>query len=557
VLTALCLPLRFDLSRLQADLAAIPSSDWSPHYNERDYGGEWRGAALRSASGAPGDLRSVAPQFHDTPLLDRCPYFREVLSAFPCALRAVRLLGLAPGSFIREHTDDALDYEDGLVRIHIPVQTNAGVEFYLAGERLLLDAGGAFYVNVNLPHRVNNRGEWERVHLVIDAEVDDWVRALFESSTEIPRCSAPWRGVDAFRTTVLADPALREQLRAIDDRHEFLATAVRLGREADLDFHEGDLEALLHGAARAGEPGGLPIAVSVRDGNAWVEWIDAGGRQLTEPFFDDTVRASLRNPYARFSRRESPIGPGEHTTAPSGFIFHVSRCGSTLVSQLLAAAGYRVISEASPVDRVMQEGRADWLRWIVAALGAGRPSFVKLDAWHIHQLPLVREAFPDTPWIFVYRNPAEVLISHRRSPGRHMLPGALDPRALAMAPDDITAVPRDAWPARVLEKICESALRHHDDPRGLFVDYRELPDAMWTAVARHFGLDLRDNEVARMRDASRFHAKNPAALFEPDTAGKQEEARQLIAHTELDQLYGQLTKSGASPARAVSAPPAA
>ena len=113
MLTALCLPLRFDLSRLQADLAAIPSSDWSPHYNERDYGGEWRGAALRSASGAPGDLRSVAPQFHDTPLLDRCPYFREVLSAFPCALRAVRLLGLAPGSFIREHTDDALDMRTG------------------------------------------------------------------------------------------------------------------------------------------------------------------------------------------------------------------------------------------------------------------------------------------------------------------------------------------------------------------------------------------------------------------------------------------------------------
>jgi len=42
------------------------------------------------------------------------------------------------------------------------------LEFYLGGERLQPDEGGCYYVNVNLPHRV-----------VIDAEVNDWVHALF------------------------------------------------------------------------------------------------------------------------------------------------------------------------------------------------------------------------------------------------------------------------------------------------------------------------------------------------------------------------------------------
>ncbi len=30
---------------------------------------------------------------------------------------------------------------------------------------------------------------------------------------------------------------------------------------------------------------------------------------------------------------------------------------------------------------------------------------VKLDAWNIGELALLRECFPDTPWLFLYRDP--------------------------------------------------------------------------------------------------------------------------------------------------------
>jgi hypothetical protein len=510
--------LRFDPVLLHEDLAAVLPGEWMPHYNDRDYGGDWRGAALRSTSGSAGDLNAPSAgsvSFAATPLLARCPYFRQVLDGFECPLKAVRLLSLAPGSFIREHTDNALDYEDGEVRIHVPIRTNPGVEFYLSNERLLLEEGGAYYLNVNLPHRVNNRGAAARVHLVIDAEVNDWLRDLFARSPEIPRCAAPVLGVEAFRESALASGGLRDRLRAIGDAPEFAAEAARSGRASEFEFHEGDVDALLRGPARAGNPGGLPYALSVRDGEAFVEWLDDGHRELDEPFFDDSVRALLRNPYTRFTRRVAPISAGEHDgLAPTGFIFHMSRCGSTLVARLLRAAGYRVISEAPPVDSAIQAGREDWLRWIVEALGAGRLYFVKLDAWHIHNLPLIHAAFPRTRWIFVHRDPAQVLASHRRSPGRHMLPGALDPRALDMAPSDITAIPRDDWPARVLAKIRDSALRHRDDPSGLFVDYRELPDAAWGSVARHFEIAIDEEAITRMREAARFDAKNPGMPFD-------------------------------------------
>src|SRR5215472_18352203 len=206
MLTGLQLPVRFDVQQLKADLAGVLPQDWSTHYNSQDFSGTWRGAALRSATGTSNHLIAAAPgagEFLDTPLLERCPYFRAVLSYFQCPLKSVRLLGLAAGSYIREHSDNALEYEDGEIRIHVPIQTNPNVEFYLDGERLLLEEGGCYYVNVNLPHRVNNRGAAERVHLVIDAEVNGWVHELFRQGREqawnIPRCPLPPRSLDDFR----------------------------------------------------------------------------------------------------------------------------------------------------------------------------------------------------------------------------------------------------------------------------------------------------------------------------------------------------------------------
>ena len=180
------LPFRFDPVRLKADLARVCENEWTPHFNERDYGGDWRGVALRSQNGAKSFLLASfvgAAEFRDTELMDRCAYFREVLSVFECPVKAVRLLSLGAGSFVREHTDHALSYEDGEMRIHIPVQSSADVGFYVDGERLLLEEGGTYYINVNLPHRIFNGSDVDRVHLVLDIEVNDWVDELVRAAS--------------------------------------------------------------------------------------------------------------------------------------------------------------------------------------------------------------------------------------------------------------------------------------------------------------------------------------------------------------------------------------
>lgn len=55
-----------------------------------------------------------------------------------------------------------------MVRLHIPVVTNDGVDFRLNGVRCPMSAGSTWYLRLSDPHSVANRGSSDRVHLVID-----------------------------------------------------------------------------------------------------------------------------------------------------------------------------------------------------------------------------------------------------------------------------------------------------------------------------------------------------------------------------------------------------
>ena len=104
------------------------------------------------------------------------------MQRFACPLQSVRFLKLAAGSRIREHRDLNLAYEDGELRLHIPVRTNAQVEFYLNNKLLTLHEGECWYLNFNLPHRVVNGGATDRIHLVLDCVVNDWLREQFAAA---------------------------------------------------------------------------------------------------------------------------------------------------------------------------------------------------------------------------------------------------------------------------------------------------------------------------------------------------------------------------------------
>jgi mannose-6-phosphate isomerase-like protein (cupin superfamily) len=383
-----------------------------------------------------------ANNFADTALLRRCPFLQRVLAAFACPLKAVRLLTLAPGAVIREHCDPGLRYEEGEVRLHIPIHTNPEVEFYVAGEQLHLEAGQCYYINTSLPHRVSNHGSEDRVHLVIDAEVNTWVQDVFRRGYPTPTLPPAPQGYAAFRMQLLSDPALQQILHAITDEQEFLDAVVRIGRELGFTFDRaeirnagGFLPSAAATPASCPPAAWLPVRVTYQDAIPQAEWIYFASRRRSEPFFSDAVRHALQSPFARTMRHQAPLAPRAGLT-PTGFIFHLSRCGSTLISQMLSTLDRAlVISEAPAIDDVLQadvrlpgvkqDEQVQWLRAVVSALGQAQAGqelyFIKLDAWHIHKLPLLRRVFPATPWIFVYRDPIEVLVSQLRQPGQFSL----------------------------------------------------------------------------------------------------------------------------------------
>lgn len=178
---ALKLPLQFDVAKLQADLAGMLAAEFVPHFNTAYYQGDWSAVPLRSVGGRTDRIYpdpTAKHEFADTPLLARCAYVREVLASLRCPQQAVRFLRLKAGSIIKEHRDHELGFEDGEVRLHIPVITNPQVEFVLNQKRVLMNEGECWYTNVNQPHHVANNGSADRIHLVVDCVVNDWLRDL-------------------------------------------------------------------------------------------------------------------------------------------------------------------------------------------------------------------------------------------------------------------------------------------------------------------------------------------------------------------------------------------
>jgi len=157
------------------------ADEYVPHFNTAYYQGDWSAVPLRSIGGRVDQIYpdpTAKDAFADTPLLGRCAYIREMLATLLCPLRSVRFLRLKAGSTIKEHRDHELGFDDGEVRLHIPVATNTEVEFVLNQVRIVMNEGECWCLNVNELHRVANRGATDRFHLVIDCVVNDWLRDL-------------------------------------------------------------------------------------------------------------------------------------------------------------------------------------------------------------------------------------------------------------------------------------------------------------------------------------------------------------------------------------------
>jgi hypothetical protein len=390
-------------------------------------------------------------------------------------------------------------------------------------------------------------------------------------------CNDGRTALDAFRACVMADEALTASLSGIDDPDQFVAHGLACAAARGIHLSEQSLRQAVRpdplniarfapappdGAIWPPRPW-LPVHLSMLGDQPVVDWAYFGPAPLTDPFFEGSMRRAASRPFNRVFNYRMTLddfvadAPRHRSLPPSGFIFHMSRCGSTLVAQMLAAlADNIVISETAPIDTVVQlcrssphlpaQRHAELLRAIVAAYGRQRSGderhfFIKLDSWHTLALPLFKLAFPTTPWLFLYRDPVEVLVSHGRQRGSQMVPELTPAQLYGIA--DFNGLPDDNYCARVLDIICRAATGPLGDGFGLAVNYRELPDAVESLLLPHFGVAPDPDGLALMKRAARQDAKSPQFEFADDRAGKQREAKpalRALAQDHLAEVYRRL-----------------
>jgi hypothetical protein len=263
-------------------------------------------------------------------------------------------------------------------------------------------------------------------------------------------------------------------------------------------------------------------------------WLYLGEEEIKEPFFNDTIakcRKIFNNSQLRRCVSSLDILPEWadqiDSLSPAAFIFHVSRCGSTLISQLFGLnSSIIVLSEVPFFDELLRWGnkhnRKEAISLLKAAVqlyGAKRKNtdghlIIKTDSWHIHFYAQLRQLYPQIPFILLYRQPDEVIRSQQKNRGMQAVPGVVEPEIFGFDINEITKIGLDEYMAKVLEGYFQQFIDIlKSDKLSFPVNYNEGALPIVKKIAAVSGISISEDEMELMNQRSGFHAKYPDQLF--------------------------------------------
>lgn len=301
-----------------------------------------------------------------------------------------------------------------------------------------------------------------------------------------------------------------------------------------------------------------PVEVTEENGVLSTRWYFFGDLLFNQPFFYQSI---TEVPFENRRICDLPFNSAKQLSKfdfiePSAFIFHCSRCGSTLITQLLSLLSQCIVfSEPQVIDILLhlacfgqdKTKYGETLKTIMHAFGQKRSGkerylFVKLDCWHICHFQFIRSFFPDTPCFFLYRPPFEVLRSHRRQRGAHMVPGILAPEIVGLNPaDQRNFTDLDSYGINVLTSYFKAALGHND---LILMNYNQLPNVIWEKFADFFSISFTKEEMERMKSRSSLHSKHSHERF----VEKTDQGGELPADMQvLNTLYNRLEHKRLNP----------
>lgn len=342
----------------------------------------------------------------------------------------------------------------------------------------------------------------------------------------------------AHYRALVASPAAMARCTAARDLPGFLDALRGLW-----GLHGASDDALLAGLGQANREvldlpaealAGVWFPAHYRASDGSIAWCLPGAAPA-EPFLADSLDAWCGGGAAwQLLRPRTPLPRAgwSSAAAPAGFILHLSRCGSTLVSGMLSELDDTVVLSESPLltewlldtrrDEASRRSLLPTLVALQAACFAPRSRVVvKWNAWDLFAWPTLHAAFPGVPRLLLSRDPVEILASHAREAGRHM---AGDPSLAALHPV-FGQPPADAdllgLRIAVLRELRSAMARLEAEPGSLSIDYRGLDADGLRRIREHFGLSVSAAAHARISARLARHSKRPDHVFAPDTTRKQ------------------------------------
>ena len=176
-----------------------PTVDWcksniefSPVITKFNKNNQWTAVSVRGYAGSIEQIGKggVLGTLDDFNKLQNTPLYNEldmdkILDKIPAEKERVRLMKLEAGTKIAKHTDKVdKDIKSGkIIRLHIPVVTNENVviKSWLKGgiAEFRMAKGECWWLDVSLPHQVDNNSDEDRVHLVVDIYNNDTIKERY------------------------------------------------------------------------------------------------------------------------------------------------------------------------------------------------------------------------------------------------------------------------------------------------------------------------------------------------------------------------------------------
>ena len=281
--------------------------------------------------------------------------------------------------------------------------------------------------------------------------------------------------------------------------------------------------------------GWIPVKLYPQDDCLLCRWLYVGNKDFTEPFFDESILSCSALPENGHPQKcMSSIDvladwvKEMDVIEPTAFIFHISRCGSTLISQMLGLQPANIIlSEVPFFDDLLRDGKKnDCMQLILPQLKAAiglyaakrnknqQHLFIKTDSWHIHFYKELRALYPAVPFFLLYRKPDEVIRSQQKKRGMQAIPNLLEATIFGFNKDEITGMQLDAYMGKVLESYLNAFLEIlQKDKSAYAVNYHDGAMEIVNTIAAVTGLHISDEEKLMMQNRSGFNAKFPEQVF--------------------------------------------